>query len=136
MLARLPRTSARPLHPARASSRSAQLAPPPPTRTLVRSRPSSSSAAAPRPRDQPSPTAVFYRALVPSILHCLALGSIVYYALELSYMWLRREKDAEDLGARVAELERELEEARKGRATGGVGAGERTERRGRWWRLW
>ncbi|CEQ40653.1 SPOSA6832_02287 [Sporobolomyces salmonicolor] len=84
----------------------------------------------------PSPTAVFYRALVPSILHCLALGSIVYYALELSYMWLRREKDAEDLGARVAELERELEEARKGRETGGVSAGERTARRGSWWRLW
>ncbi|GAA5927394.1 hypothetical protein JCM1841_000459 [Sporobolomyces salmonicolor] len=134
MLARLPRTSARPLHRARPPSRSAKL--PPPTRTLVLSRPSSSSAAAPRPRPQPSPTAVFYRALVPSILHCLALGSIVYYALELSYMWLRREKDAEDLGARVAELERELEEARKGRETGGVSAGERTARRGSWWRLW
>ncbi|GAA5906380.1 hypothetical protein JCM5296_003184 [Sporobolomyces johnsonii] len=113
------------------------------TRTLVLSRSSSSSSssspAAPPPRDQPSPTAIFYRALVPSILHCLALGSIVYYALELTYMWLRREKEAEELGAKVAELERELEEARKGRGPSGVseGEGEGETAAGRsWWKLW
>ncbi|GAA5868569.1 hypothetical protein JCM1840_005492 [Sporobolomyces johnsonii] len=121
---------------ARASPLSTKLSPL--TRTLLLSRSSSSSSpAAPPPRDQPSPTAIFYRALVPSILHCLALGSIVYYALELTYMWLRREKEAEELGAKVAELERELEEARKGRGPSGGSEREGATAKGRsWWRLW
>ncbi|GAA5972300.1 hypothetical protein JCM3765_007661 [Sporobolomyces pararoseus] len=86
----------------------------------------------------PSATAVFYRALVPSMLHCLALGSIVYYALELVYMTLKREQQVELLGGRVKELENELEAARRGpteaikTAADGRIEGEKKS----WWKVW
>ncbi|GAA5897635.1 uncharacterized protein JCM6883_006762 [Sporobolomyces salmoneus] len=87
----------------------------------------------------PSATAVFYRALVPSMLHCLALGSIVYYALELAYMTLKREQQVELLGDKVRKLEGELEDARRGpigRVTGMIErkTDEREEKP--WWKVW
>ncbi|POY72338.1 hypothetical protein BMF94_4640 [Rhodotorula taiwanensis] len=91
----------------------------------------------PKPR---SATSEFYRALVPSMLHCLALGSIVYYALELGYVWLAREKEGEELRLRVAQLESELAVARTsplgdaGTAGGGALAGSGEKRS--WWKLW
>ncbi|GAA6000583.1 uncharacterized protein JCM10292_000496 [Rhodotorula paludigena] len=89
----------------------------------------------PRPpteEERPSATAEFYRALVPSMLHCLALGSIVYYALELTYMYLLREKQGDDLRAKVAALEDELAAVRAGPhdAQGGAKATRS------WWKLW
>ncbi|GAA5991747.1 hypothetical protein JCM10908_001120 [Rhodotorula pacifica] len=91
----------------------------------------------PQPK-QRSATSEFYRALVPSMLHCLALGSIVYYALELAYIYLAREKEGESLRARVEQLEGELALERaggtKGEGTGGAaadGAGRKS-----WWKLW
>ncbi|GAA5898465.1 hypothetical protein JCM6882_007783 [Rhodosporidiobolus microsporus] len=84
-----------------------------------------------------SATAEFYRALVPAMLHCLALGSIVYYALELGWMWLKREKEAGELRERVGGLEEELEVERSRGAGGSTkGVGERGEGRGSWWKLW
>ncbi|GAA6029171.1 hypothetical protein JCM8097_001635 [Rhodosporidiobolus ruineniae] len=81
-----------------------------------------------------SATSEFYRALVPAMLHCLALGSIVYYALELAWMWLKREKEGEELKERVERLEKELEEERTrgGKVGKGAAAGGGTS----WWKLW
>lgn len=66
------------------------------------------------------------------MLHCLALGSIVYYALELTYMYLLREKQGDDLRAKVAALEDELAAVRAGPhdAQGGAKATRS------WWKLW
>ncbi|GAA6056525.1 hypothetical protein JCM3770_006860 [Rhodotorula araucariae] len=91
----------------------------------------------PSPDSPPPPprsaSAEFYRAMVPSMLHCLALGSIVYYALELAYMVLAREKEGLDLRDQVARLEGELEVARRG----AVGAREEHGAKGKsWWKLW
>lgn len=68
------------------------------------------------------------------MLHCLALGSIVYYALEVGYMYLSREKQAEDLGKRVDELERELAVARAGPAVAGSEGSKTSEKT--WWKFW
>lgn len=89
----------------------------------------------PPPAPKRSASSEFYRALVPSMLHCLALGSIVYYALELGWMWLKREKEGEELTRKVAELERELALERtrgisKGKSTAEDGKG------GSWWKIW
>ncbi|GAA5823200.1 hypothetical protein JCM11251_007521 [Rhodosporidiobolus azoricus] len=82
-----------------------------------------------------SATSEFYRALVPAMLHCLALGSIVYYALELGWMWLKREKEGGELRDEVERLERELERVR--RTGAGVEKGEEGEKEERsWWKLW
>ncbi|GAA6003969.1 hypothetical protein JCM10207_006491 [Rhodosporidiobolus poonsookiae] len=89
----------------------------------------------PQPHEKPqrSATSEFYRALVPSMLHCLALGSIVYYALELVWMYLKREKEREELRKRVEELEGELETLR----SGGKGVGKDGAAQGKsWWKLW
>lgn len=85
----------------------------------------------PKPRNA---TSEFYRNLIPSMLHCLALGSIVYYALEVGYMYLSREKQAEDLGKRVEELERELAVARAGPALTGSDGGKSSGKS--WWKFW
>ncbi|GAA5922086.1 hypothetical protein JCM3775_003486 [Rhodotorula graminis] len=90
----------------------------------------------PGPPQQPkarSATSEFYRNLVPAMLHCLALGSIVYYALELTYMVLSREKQGDELRAKVERLEAQLAEARVGKveAQGGTPAPRRS-----WWKLW
>lgn len=80
-----------------------------------------------------SATAQFYRDLVPAMLHCLALGSIVYYALELTWMTLAREKQGEELRARVEQLEGQLAEARAGKVDAQeVGQAARRS----WWKLW
>ena len=74
------------------------------------------------------------------MLHCLALGSIVYYALELVYMTLKREQQVELLGGRVKELEDELEAARKGPLesveTATDGGRIEGENRKNWWKVW
>ncbi|TKA52094.1 hypothetical protein B0A53_04754 [Rhodotorula sp. CCFEE 5036] len=101
--------------------------------------PLSSGSAPPPPDSKPkqrSATSEFYRALVPSMLHCLALGSIVYYALELGYIYLAREKDGETLRARVEQLEGELEMARAGGADGTAAGLEGERSRKSWWKLW
>ncbi|GAA6018392.1 hypothetical protein JCM11491_005957 [Sporobolomyces phaffii] len=110
-----------------------------PSHRLVSTSPASASSG-------PSATAVFYRALVPSMLHCLALGSIVYYALELAYMTLEREQQVDTLGTRVRLLERELDHARttSNRRRGGLDGDPSHDeaaqaRRGPdtpWWKLW
>jgi len=67
------------------------------------------------------------------MLHCLALGSIVYYALELTWMTLAREKQGEELRARVEQLEGQLAEARAGKVDAQeVGQAARRS----WWKLW
>jgi len=67
------------------------------------------------------------------MLHCLALGSIVYYALELAYMVLSREKQGDELRAKVERLEGQLAEARAGK----VDVPERARAAPRsWWKLW
>lgn len=68
------------------------------------------------------------------MLHCLALGSIVYYALETGYMYLSREKQAEDLGKKVEELERELAVARAGPVV--VGSDGLKSSGKSWWKFW
>lgn len=50
------------------------------------------------------------------MLHCLALGSIVYYALELLHSTLDNELVIEELRREVEKLEGRLEELRWGRA--------------------
>jgi hypothetical protein len=75
------------------------------------------------------------------MLHCLALGSIVYYALELTYMTLSREQQVELLGERVKLLEGELDLARRGPTDEGrkvtEGRTDPTEgERKRWWKVW
>lgn len=72
------------------------------------------------------------------MLHCLALGSIVYYALELVYMSLKREQQVERLGAQVARLELELETARHSSVSKAVPAqvGGPNASGKRWWKVW
>ncbi|GAA5869180.1 hypothetical protein JCM3774_003973 [Rhodotorula dairenensis] len=105
---------------------------------------SSSSSGSPNPPPpgstepkQRSATSEFYRALVPSMLHCLALGSIVYYALELGYLYLAREKEGETLSARVDQLEAELALERAG-GPGRDPLAPEGEQQGHksWWKLW
>ena len=48
------------------------------------------------------------------MLHCIALGSIVYYALELLHNTLDNEFIIEELQAEVAVLEGRLEQAIQG----------------------
>ncbi|GAA6064724.1 hypothetical protein JCM10212_005847 [Sporobolomyces blumeae] len=88
-------------------------------------------------REGASATAVFYRNLVPSMLQCLALGSIVYYALELTWMTLDRERKVERLSDEVTRLERELELARR-RGTPAASETATDGRDGRrpWWKFW
>jgi len=75
------------------------------------------------------------------MLHCLALGSIVYYALELVYMTLSREKQVEVLGDKVRRLEEALEIARVepvegvSRNTKG-NEGDREGKGKSWWKVW
>jgi len=101
----------------------------------------SSSTASPPPQNGPSATAIFYRALLPSMLHCLAIGSIVYYALELVYMTLSREKQVEVLGDKVRRLEEALEIARVepvegvSRSTKGI-EGDGKGRGKSWFKVW
>lgn len=71
--------------------------------------PSESAPAAAKPKKAPSTTTLFYRQLVPSMLHCIALGSIVYYALELVHNTLDNEFIIEELRGEVLELEGRLE---------------------------
>lgn len=66
------------------------------------------------PKKKSSPTALFYRNLLPSMLHCLALGSIIYYALELLHNFLDAELIKEELDLKIEGLERELEIVRAG----------------------
>ncbi|GAA5876913.1 hypothetical protein JCM8547_006309 [Rhodosporidiobolus lusitaniae] len=87
----------------------------------------------PEPPKQRSASAEFYRQIVPSMLHILALSSIVYYALELSWMWLKRDKEGVELREKVEKLEKELEDERKRGTTGGKAAGGKG---GNWWKLW
>ncbi|KAM0752167.1 hypothetical protein T439DRAFT_379273 [Meredithblackwellia eburnea MCA 4105] len=108
------------------------------------------SSSTPRPsqsqshqRQGPSPTAIFYRHLVPSMIQCLAIGSIVYYALELLHNTLDRERIIEELQAKVDGLERELQEktqGRKGLLVGMVGGrnGDSLETGAgkSWWKFW
>lgn len=74
----------------------------------------SSAPVAPTPKKAPSPTTLFYRQLVPSMLHCIALGSIVYYALELLHNTLDGELIVEELSLQVEMLEGELNLLKKG----------------------
>ncbi|GAA5843062.1 hypothetical protein JCM9279_001847 [Rhodotorula babjevae] len=87
----------------------------------------------PQPPKARSATSEFYRNLVPAMLHCLALGSIVYYALELAYMVLAREKQGDELRAKVERLEGQLADARAGKVDvqGETRAAQRS-----WWQLW
>ncbi|SCV69308.1 BQ2448_2328 [Microbotryum intermedium] len=57
-----------------------------------------------------SATSIFYRKLVPSMLHCLALGSIACYALELLHSHLYGQYIAKELQTRVDGLKSELEQ--------------------------
>lgn len=74
------------------------------------------------------------------MLHCLALGSIVYYGLEVTHHYLDSELIIEELQARVRELERGVQEGRLiGSGPGvaragadGVGSGDG----GKWWKVW
>ena len=74
------------------------------------------------------------------MLHCLALGSIVYYALELLHSTLDNELVIEELRREVEKLEGRLEELRWGRAGGGEGEGkgkgEGEGKAGSWWKIW
>jgi hypothetical protein len=65
------------------------------------------------------------------MLHCLALGSIVYYALELLHHTLDRELVVEELETKVRGLEGELEVLRSG--SDGLVQGESGKS---WWRFW
>lgn len=71
------------------------------------------------------------------MLHCLALGSIVYYALELGYIYLAREKEGDELRGRVEQLETELALARAhpGAADSLEEAGGELKQK-KWWSLW
>ncbi|KWU45869.1 hypothetical protein RHOSPDRAFT_32342 [Rhodotorula sp. JG-1b] len=113
---------------------------PAPNLAPASAQPPLSSGSAPPPPDskpkQRSATSEFYRALVPSMLHCLALGSIVYYALELAYIYLAREKEGETLRARVEQLEGELAVARAGGADGTATELEGERSRKSLWKLW
>lgn len=68
------------------------------------------------------------------MLHCLALGSIVYYALELLHSTLDNELVIEELQQEVEKLEGRLDELRWGKVEGGEapvpGKG------GSWWKFW
>ena len=59
------------------------------------------------------------------MLHCIALGSIVYYALELVHNTLDNEFIIEELRGEVLELE--------GRLEGAVKGSEGTEKKKRGW---
>ncbi|GAA5864890.1 hypothetical protein JCM5353_003324 [Sporobolomyces roseus] len=144
MISRLPSTLPRNLQPLRqAPSKfrpSQSISSPLRSFSLSSPRYSSSTASTPL-RDGPSVTAVFYKALLPSMLHCLALGSIVYYALELAYMTLSREKQVEELGDKVRRLEEALEIARQEPVEGVLRSVKRTEGDGggkgkSWWKVW
>lgn len=69
------------------------------------------------------------------MLHCLALGSIVYYALELLHSHLESELVIEELTGEVHALEKRLDEVRWGadETAEGKSAGARG-----WggWKLW
>lgn len=69
------------------------------------------------------------------MLHCIALGSIVYYALELVHNTLDNEVIIEELRAEVSLLEGRLEGVVKGSEgkEGGKGMGTGTGRRGWFW---
>ncbi|ORY88184.1 hypothetical protein BCR35DRAFT_301696 [Leucosporidium creatinivorum] len=86
----------------------------------------------------PSATALFYRQLVPSMIACLSIGSIVYYALELTHSILDREVVVRELEEKVATLEGEVERLR---VTGGASAAGSAEEKlfdgGKsWWKVW
>lgn len=72
------------------------------------------------------------------MLHCLALGSIVYYALELAYIYLAREKEGETLRARVEQLEHELALERAGGASRDSATASQGGQPGHkgWWKFW
>lgn len=73
------------------------------------------------------------------MLHSIALGSILYMAVELAHNFLEREYVAERLQGEVYRLEGELDELRQegrrvgegGRVGGGAEGGG-----GAWWRFW
>ncbi|BGP18596.1 hypothetical protein JCM10213_004229 [Rhodosporidiobolus nylandii] len=88
------------------------------------------------PQPERNASKEFYRALVPAMLHCLALGSIVYYAMELAWMWLSREKEGVKLKERVEELEAELEVARRSTAPEVAAPQGEDRKEGRWWKVW
>ncbi|KAL8277424.1 hypothetical protein RQP46_010146 [Phenoliferia psychrophenolica] len=94
----------------------------------------SSSPPPPAPRER-SVTGQFYRQLVPSMLHCLALGSIVYYALELLWSHLESEVVIGELQGQVKELEERLDAVRWGgeveEEASRVGSSGRS-----WWKMW
>ena len=51
---------------------------------------------------------IIYRGFVPAMLHCLALGSITYYGLELYHARLSSRLMQQDLNAEVSRLAHEL----------------------------
>lgn len=63
------------------------------------------------------------------MLHCLALGSIIYYSLELLHNYLDSELIKEELEIKIMILESELEGLRKGVEEGGRESGS-------WWKSW
>lgn len=66
------------------------------------------------------------------MLACLAIGSIVYYSLELLHTYLEREVIVEELESKVTALRRELEDARTLRA----GSNASTKEGKKWYQLW
>lgn len=67
------------------------------------------------------------------MLHSIALGSILYMALELTQSFLEREYVSDKLQGQVYALEAELDELRKEAA---VSDAEGSARRTSWWKLW
>lgn len=92
-----------------------------------------------------TPVGIFYRSLVPSMVACLAIASCVYYALELAYVVLEREKRGIELAKRVEVLEGTLEKlmvvkpqesndvVETGKVEGDDGQRSRTQS---WWKIW
>lgn len=66
------------------------------------------------------------------MLHCLALGSIVYYSLELLHHTLESEVVQAELEAKVQGLERQVVELQRG----GGGAVSGSEGKTGGWRSW
>ncbi|SCZ97522.1 BZ3500_MvSof-1268-A1-R1_Chr4-3g07228 [Microbotryum saponariae] len=89
-----------------------------------------------------SATSVFYRKLAPSMLHCLALGSIVCYGLELLHSHLHGQYLAKELQARVDELKIDIEQVLSSHvemsSTGALDTNvnpPHPQRTGRWWQF-
>lgn len=72
------------------------------------------------------------------MIACLAIGSCVYYALELTHSVLDREVVVRELEEKVMGLEAEVERLRVSGVGSKVGAGEGEllEAGKSWWKVW